>query len=81
MVSGGAWHEHFDDCTEALDCAVFLLSDACRLKTVYRGNTVASCTVQSLKNDVWVDGPMVGFFLVPFWKKKRTEYAQNRPGS
>ncbi len=78
LVTGGSWHEHFEDCEEALRCAAFLLSDECRLKTVFRGETVASGTVQYLEDGHWVDGPMVGFFIVPFWRAKRVEYHQNR---
>jgi hypothetical protein len=77
-VTGGDWHEEFKDFGEALDCISFLLSDACRLKTVYRGSTVASCSVQSCKNGVWHDELSVGFFLVAFWKTKRVEFKQNK---
>ena len=76
-VMGGAWHEYFSYPEEALECVAFLLSDACSLKTVYRGSSVVSCTVQSIEDGAWVDDTLVGFFLFRFWKPKRVEYLQN----
>ncbi len=76
-VMGGDWHEYFNDPAEALECGAFLLSDMCRLKSVYRGSSLVSCTVQSFEDGEWVDGMMVGFFLFQFWKPKRVEYSQN----
>lgn len=77
QVTGGDWHEGFEDFCEALDCCAFLLSASCRLKTVYRGSTVSFCSVQSQSDGVWLDEFSVGFFLVPFWKSKRIVIQQN----
>ena len=76
-VAAGDWHDHFEDGEDALDCCAFLLSDQCRLKTIYRGNSFESCTVQSNENGDWRDVMKFGVFFVPFWKPKRVEYMQN----
>lgn len=47
------WHEHFDTDEEALECAAFGLTDACRLAVTYRGDTATSWTVQSRGTNDW----------------------------
>jgi len=37
QVGFDGWHEHFDDAEEALNCFVFGLSTACRLKVTLSG--------------------------------------------
>jgi len=79
IISADFWHEHFDrdDEENALNCFGFLLSDACRLKIVFRGEKPKTWTVESFENGKWTEDSTTGLFNIKFWQPTRVEYLQN----
>lgn len=77
-VHFAGWHEDFDSEEAALDCFAFGLSDACRLRVVYRGRTPTKWIVESQVDGVWVRDSETGLILVPFWRPRRVVHLQNR---
>ena len=72
------WHEDFGAEGEALNCFAFGLSEACRLRVVYRGSTPTKWILEHRKGDSWVTDSEVGRILSPFWRPRRLVYLQNR---
>jgi len=77
-VGFDGWHEEFEDEMEALEAFAFGLSGDCRLKVVQRGTTDCSWTVESREGDEWREDSTTGMLLIPFWRKMRVVYRQNR---
>ena len=76
-VAFDGWHESFESKEEALNCVGFGLSDSCRLKTIYRGETPQKWVVEFKENGEWVMDSETGRFIFPFWLKSRVVYKQN----
>jgi len=72
------WHEHFNSEPEALNCFAFGLSDSCRLRVVYFGDTPTKWTVETQQNGTWVPDSTTGMIFVPFWRPRRVEFLQNQ---
>ena len=77
-VGFDGWHEEFEDEDEALSVFAFGLSEDCRLKVIQRGTSDCSWTVEARDGDEWSGDSTTGLLLVPFWKKQRVVYRQNR---
>ena len=77
-VAFEGWHEAFKSETEALNCFAFGLSEACRLRVVYRGDTPVRWTVEARRDGVWASDSETGLLLIPFWRRKNVRYLQNR---
>ncbi len=77
VVSFGGWHEHFDSPEKALECFAFGLSDRSRLRVTYRGTLACKWTLESLRDDRWIQDSTTGLLLIPFWRAPRIEYRQN----
>jgi hypothetical protein len=76
-VDFDGWHEEFKSVDLALNCFAFGLTKECRLKVVTRRRFDCSWTVQSQRNENWVDDSTVGLFFTPFWQKSRVIYRHN----
>jgi hypothetical protein len=77
-VSFDGWHETFRTPVEALNCFAFGLSGECRLVVELRGQVATKWIVQSKRDGSWVTDSEVGLILIPFWRRKRIVYRQNR---
>jgi len=77
-VAFEGWHEAFESETEALNCFAFGLSEACRLRVLYRGNSPVRWTVEAYRDGVWASDSETGLILIPFWRRKSVRYLQNR---
>ena len=77
-VAFEGWHEDFDTEEEALNCFVFGLSAACRLKVMSRGGFDYKWTVESLRGDRWIEDSVTGLFFFPFWRRAEVRYLRNR---
>jgi hypothetical protein len=79
-----AWHEEFANAEEALNCFTFGLSDDCRLKITYQGNSPYVWVVEEKDENrewfpcQWIDCNEMGLLALPlFWLKKKHVYLQN----
>lgn len=82
-VNFDAWHEEYEDADQALNCFTFGLSDDCRLKVTYRGNSAHVWIVEELDEDgswypcEWIGCNETGLLAFPFWLKAKHAYLQN----
>jgi len=72
------WHEEFESESDALNCFVFGLSDACRLRVSMRGTMAYRWTMQSILDEEWVDDSETGLLFFAFWKRRSEVILQNR---
>jgi hypothetical protein len=79
-----AWHEEFANAEDALNCFTFGLSDDCRLKITYQGNSPYVWVVEEKGENrewfpcQWIGCNEMGLLAPPlFWLKKRHVYLQN----
>jgi hypothetical protein len=72
------WHEEFTSPEEALRCFAFGLSEACRMRVVYRGAMPTKWIVEARRDGAWVADSETGLIFVPFWLPRRIVYLQNR---
>ena len=72
------WHRRFDREEDALDCFEFGLSAACRLAVEYRGDRAVAWTVEAREFGCWVPHRRIAVWFVPFWRRRRLAYRQNR---
>ena len=77
VVSFEGWHERFTVEEEALDCFSFGLSESCRLRVTYRGESPVSWAVQSLEHGTWVVDSTTALIFTPFWRRRTVVYRQN----
>ncbi|MCO7222721.1 hypothetical protein [Pleionea sp. CnH1-48] len=78
-IGFSSWHEHFDknELKDALNCFVWGLSDACRLKVYLRRGKEYKWQVQSLEDGVWVTFSTTSLFNFSFWRRKTVKYKTN----
>jgi hypothetical protein len=78
VVEFEGWHRRFDREEDALDCFEFGLSTACRLVVEYRGRRAVAWTVEAREYGCWRPHRRLARWLVPFWRRRRFVYRQNR---
>lgn len=78
LVRYDGWRHRFDRAEDAYDCFEYGLSDSCRLKVTFRGDEAVEWQVEKREYGMWAPGHAEGRTLVPFWRKRRVEYRQNR---
>lgn len=76
-VGYDGWHEHFGTPDEAIECFALGLSNRCRLRVTYRGDSACKWTLELLEDGCWVEGSTTGLLFFPFWRAPRVEYRQN----
>jgi hypothetical protein len=76
-VSYESWHETFKNAEKALKCFVFGLSDQCRLKVTYRGESPFKWTIEFLNEEQWQEDSTTGLLFTPFWQRKQVKYFSN----
>lgn len=75
-VELGGWHEEFEDLDDGANCFVWALSSACRLAVTRRGFD-HKWTMQSRRDDAWVDDSTTGLLFFPYFLRGQTRYLQN----
>jgi hypothetical protein len=76
-VGFDGWHEEFTDGDEALDCFVFGLSTACRLRVFSRGSVDYKWQVLRRVDGQWVSESETGLLFFPFWRRSVQRDLQN----
>lgn len=67
MVSGGLWHEHYQDSAAAADCFLWLLTPATRIVEKRRRGSVVSARLERLESGRWVScGSTTLLLQIPF---------------
>jgi hypothetical protein len=67
MVSGGLWHEHFQDPKAAADCFLWLLTPAMRIVEKRRRGSVVSARLERFESGCWVNyGSTTLLLQIPF---------------
>jgi hypothetical protein len=78
-VGYDGWHDEFDNEDEALSAFAFGLSEDCRLKVVWRGDTECAWIVEGRdETGQWISDSTTSLLFTAFWRKKTTTYRQNR---
>ncbi|HEX7087343.1 MAG TPA: hypothetical protein VF198_13335 [Vicinamibacterales bacterium] len=72
------WHHGFSRAEDAYDCFEFGLSDSCRLRVTLRGETETAWQIEKREYGMWVPGRRIARRWVPFWRRARTVWRQNR---
>lgn len=78
VVSYEGWFETFGRAEDAYDCFEYGLSDSCRLRMTFRGETPVAWQIEKRDYGVWMPGRVVRRRLAPFWRRARIERRQNR---
>jgi hypothetical protein len=76
-LGSGAFHRQFDEGTEALNFIAWCYSGDARLREVWRGEQVQKAVLEARLDGVWREEAVTGYFLVPFWRRKRELVLQN----
>jgi len=71
------WHKGFTNAESALNCFMFGLSDACRLRVLSCGGVDYKWQVQHRLGGRWITDSETGMLLYPFWGKRRERFLQN----
>lgn len=72
------WREAFKTEREALECALFGLSPACRLRVSRRGGRPYEWIVECLEDAHWRVAGSAGRHFYRFWRRIEVLYYQNR---
>ena len=71
------WHEEFSNADTALECFVFGLSTACRLRVFRRGGMDYKWQVLHHVDGRWIADSETGLLWFPFWRKREERELQN----
>ena len=71
FVGNAGFHEAFTSAEEALDFIAWCFSGAARLREAWRGGVPEKVVLEALVDGKWDFVSETGFFLVPFWRRRR----------
>ena len=71
FLGNAGFHETFTSAEDALDFIAWCYSGTARVREVWRGSMPEKVVLEAHVDGKWDFASETGFFLVPFWRKRR----------